>query len=288
MSPPATRAASGTCRKAHGGLLSTINRGLAEASGELISFLSADDMWVPAEDLPPGRLPVRAPAVGLVHSDMEVVDDHGTVVHPRSSRRFGCRPSRARSCRCCCSETSSRAVPRWCGRACSAGSSRSSSRVAAWEDWWIAFHVAQVAGIGLIREPLYRYRRHGDNMNLGSAGISCSRSCATELPFRRFMLTSIAAGAVTPGELLAGYNAFIQLAQHVSQTLAEPIESVLPVDDHHRAAARGPDRLVRQQHAARGRGRAWRRATSSPRLAHNPMGRRRRDADPRPRRRSRT
>ncbi len=110
--------------------------------------------------------------------------------------------------------------------------------LAAWEDWWIAFHVAQVAEIGLIREPLYRYRRHTDNMNLGASGSKLQQIVGAELPFRRYMLTSLPPGAVTPGELLAGYSAMVHLASNVSHHLGVTLESLLPVDAARREACR--------------------------------------------------
>ncbi len=256
-------------RKSNGGLLSTINRGLSEASGELIAFLSADDVWMPQKTGRQVAYLADHPEVGLVHSDMEVVDARGIIVHPSFLGAFGV-PA-----------VDGHILPLLLQRnVVSGGPSmvRASlldrffpivEHVAAWEDWWIAFHVAQVARIGLIREPLYRYRRHGDNMNLGSQGTKLQQIVRAELPFRRYMLTSMAPGAVTPGELLAGYNALIQLARHVSRELDEPIELVLPVGPEREAAARGRIASA-DRHAARG---AVELAACDlvAALAHNPM-----------------
>jgi glycosyltransferase involved in cell wall biosynthesis len=223
-------------QKPNGGLLSTINRGLAEASGDLISFLSADDTWASEKTARQVDYLAAHPNIGLVHSDMEVVDDSGVVVHPSFLQAYAVPvvdgpllptllqrnvvsggPMMVRA------SLADRFVP-------------INEQTAAWEDWWIAFHVAQVAGIGLIREPLYRYRRHATNMNLGSTGEKLQRIVAAEIPFRRYMITSLPADLVTPAELLAGYTAMVHLASNAAAALGQPIESLLPVDAARREA----------------------------------------------------
>ena len=59
------------------------------ATGELISFLSADDTWVPAKTERQVGYLAAHPEVGLVHSDMVVLDDHGVCLHPSFLEAFG-------------------------------------------------------------------------------------------------------------------------------------------------------------------------------------------------------
>ena len=224
-------------QKPNGGLLSTINRGLGEVSGELISFLSADDTWVSTKTARQVEYLSDHPHIGLVHSDMEVVDDSGAVIHPSFLQAFGVPAIDGPLLPTLLQRNVVSGGPMMVRASLANRFAPIDEHTGAWEDWWIAFHIAQVSGIGLIHEPLYRYRRHATNMNLGSSGPKLQRIVAAELPFRRYMITSLAPDAVTPGELLAAYSVMVHLASQVSSELAQSMESLLPVNREHRAAA---------------------------------------------------
>jgi glycosyltransferase involved in cell wall biosynthesis len=223
--------------KPNGGLISTINAGLAQARGELIAFLSADDTWVPSKTMRQVEHLLAHPEVGLVHSDMEVTDGGGRVVHPSFLDHFGLPRHDGAILPLLLQRNVVSGGPTMVRASLVGECFPIDQRVAAWEDWWMAFHVAQVARIGLISEPLYRYRSHGQNMNLGSSGIKLQRIIRAEIPFRRYMITSLRHGMVTPGELLAGYSALVTVAQHAADALGEPITSVVTVGEDERAAA---------------------------------------------------
>jgi glycosyltransferase involved in cell wall biosynthesis len=238
-------------QKPNGGLLSTINRGLAEASGELISFLSADDTWTPAKTERQVDFLSDNPRVGLVHSDMVVVDDSGAVVHPSFLQAYGVPVVAGPLLPTLLQRNVVSGGPMMVRASVVDRFAPIDPETAAWEDWWIAFHVAQVGDIDLIHEPLYRYRRHSSNMNLGSTGEKLQRIVAAELPFRRYMITSLPPDAVTPGELLAGYSAMVHLASQVAVGLGQPIESLLPVDSARRQASQARI-AASESHQARG------------------------------------
>src|SRR4051794_9448932 len=69
-------------RKPNGGLLSTMNRGIAEARGELICLFSGDDEYVPQKTRRQVDLMLARPEVGLVYTDLELVDDVGRLMKP--------------------------------------------------------------------------------------------------------------------------------------------------------------------------------------------------------------
>ena len=72
----------------HGGPARSRNRGIEAAQGEFVALLDCDDVWLPQKlEVQLGVLK-RDPEIGVVHSDLEMVDDDGRVlerVHSRHS-----------------------------------------------------------------------------------------------------------------------------------------------------------------------------------------------------------
>ena len=64
----------------HGGPARSRNRGIAAASGEYVALLDCDDVWLPGKLEAQMNLLHDRPDVGVVHTDYEVVDEHGTVL----------------------------------------------------------------------------------------------------------------------------------------------------------------------------------------------------------------
>ena len=63
----------------HGGPARSRNRGLSEASGEFIALLDCDDVWLPGKLEAQLAIMRARPAVGVVHTDYEVVNEEGRV-----------------------------------------------------------------------------------------------------------------------------------------------------------------------------------------------------------------
>lgn len=71
----------------HGGPARSRNYGLGQACGEFVALLDCDDIWLP-EKLEAQLAVMQArPEVGLVHTDYEVVDQHGVVEERVQARR---------------------------------------------------------------------------------------------------------------------------------------------------------------------------------------------------------
>jgi glycosyltransferase involved in cell wall biosynthesis len=224
-------------RKANGGLLSTVNRGIAEANGEFIALLSADDAWAPAKTRRQVEFLVQHPEVGLVHSDMSVVDDDGNTVHPSFLRAYQVPAAAAPIMPMLLQRNVVSGGPMMVRASLVPTFHPIPEDSAAWEDWWIAFHVAQVAEIGLIDEPLYLYRSHGENMNLGASGEKLRRLVRAEIPFRRYMLTTVSPASVAPDALMAGQQAMMRAAAYAAEGLGQALQDVVPVDEAQRAAS---------------------------------------------------
>src|ERR1700759_3453766 len=66
----------------NGGYVAATNRALSEGRGELLALLDADDMWLPAKTRRQVAMLQANPEVGMVFSDMVVVDGDEQTVRP--------------------------------------------------------------------------------------------------------------------------------------------------------------------------------------------------------------
>jgi len=223
-------------RKENGGLLSTVNRGLAEACGDFISLLSGDDEFLPGKTRAQVDFLLERPEVGMVYADLEVVDDEGRQLNPSLWRMAKLHQVRGR----CFGALLTKNV-------ISGGAMmfRSSLKQvfhpipesAAWEDWYISLKIASVAEIDYIPQAVYRYRYHGQNMNLGAKGDKMAGLLREELKFRRSLLSELEPGLVTVSELMAGWAALNGTVSTLSEMTGEPFESLIAVSDEDRARA---------------------------------------------------
>lgn len=70
----------------HGGPAHSRNKGITAAKGEFVALLDCDDVWLP-DKLEAQLAIMRAqPEVGVVHTDYEVVDEHGIVLERVAAR----------------------------------------------------------------------------------------------------------------------------------------------------------------------------------------------------------
>lgn len=71
----------------HGGPARSRNRGIEAARGAFIALLDCDDVWLPEKLNAQLAIMQSDTKVGLVHTDYDVVDEHGAVLEHVSARR---------------------------------------------------------------------------------------------------------------------------------------------------------------------------------------------------------
>ena len=225
-------------RKPNEGLMPSVNRGLAEARGDFITLVSGDDEVLPHRIRVELDVLAARPEVGLVYGDMEVIDEASDVLHPSFTRALKTQPQVGRVL-----------GPLLTRNFVSGGAAmvRASLKErfwpappqVAWEDWWMALKVAEVAELAYVDAPIYRYRLHGNNMNFGVQGERYLKLLQTELPFRRWLLYGggIDHSAAGIGWQRGAVVTLDQDAMKVADVMGVWLDELLEVSDAHRRAA---------------------------------------------------
>jgi glycosyltransferase involved in cell wall biosynthesis len=144
----------------NGGLSSARNLALAHASGELIAYLDADDIWYPHRlERQVAFLDAR-PDCGFVHSDVTIIDEADRVLHQRFNAETR-RPVPEGACTLDLLRRCHVQVPTVLERrACIERVGNFDGRLKTAQDYlhWIRIAMAGMA-VGYIAEPLAMYRR---------------------------------------------------------------------------------------------------------------------------------
>ena len=207
------------------GVDGAIEAGLGICTGDLITLMGADDAFTPDRYREMTRAFAKHPDAGLVYSDMTVVDEQGRVLARSFNQASGIAPVDG--------HVLERLI---CGNFISAGALmfRSSllerilpfPRHVGVHDWWIALQAAWVGPIVAIPRSLYRYRRHGRNLNLGRAGRSRLPLIERELPLRRWLLRTVGIDEVGVDALRLALRAFDAQVAHVARLAERPTSAL--------------------------------------------------------------
>jgi hypothetical protein len=217
--------------KENGGLVSSVNRGIAEATGEYLALLDADDEWPADKVSRQVAILEERPEVGLVYSDMEIIDGEGKVLEPSYFATLDLMPVRGRIY----GAQLARNYP--AGGAMLFRASLTSSfhpldeRLVA-HDWPIANALSRKHEVAYVDAPLYRYRQHGGNMNLGITAEERRRLDARENVIRRSGLMDVRPGEATDDELAEAVEILLRIHTSIGS-----LRDGVGVSDEQRAAA---------------------------------------------------
>ena len=221
--------------QANRGNAGAINRAIAEAGGEMLAMLDADDAWPADKIRRQVEVMLSRPDVGYVYTDMRVIDTEGEVLQeswlagdvPPEGRCFGAL------------------LP---GNPCTASSVMIRAEVAArigpipeeipFADWWLAMRTAQQCEIAYLALPRTLYRFHGENMSLGTQGAIRARELRRSMSMQRWFLRRLAPGEATPAELREAWTAFEREAREALELLGSPFVALLDVTAAERAQSR--------------------------------------------------
>ena len=232
-------------RQQNQGFVRSTNRVVAAATGELIGFLDGDDMWVRDRVRRQVALLDARPDVGLVHGDMQIVDAHGTMLHPSffAYSGFGVVP-RGRILgtllRMNVVTTSSIMV-----RASLRERFLPIPEELFFPDWHVATRVAEVAAVELVEGTLAHYRSHSSNMGLGGTGNKFFADMRHNVRITRWHLRHLDVSSVSAAELVLAAQSMLTSATRAAAELGCWAGDVLPVTDADRDASEHAGRAAR-------------------------------------------
>ena len=153
-------------------------------------------------------------------SDKEVVDADGRRLHRSFFAQHGIEPPvGARSAGCCTQRRTGaddRLPPRAADRVLPMAAE------ASWQDWWLAVRIAEVAELACVREPLTRYRVHGDNLAGARRGRAFAELVRRDNRFRRWMLMNADLTLATRAEVEAAFELFLKALHFTAASSAPP------------------------------------------------------------------
>ncbi|HTW11906.1 MAG TPA: glycosyltransferase [Solirubrobacteraceae bacterium] len=235
------------------GQVATVARARDEATGELLAFLDADDIWLPNKVSKLVAAYQSQPDVGLVFSDMATIDLSGTVV-----KRTLFDPGEPQLDPVWLYARVMRTNIIWGGSAMYRADLMAQARpetIEAW-DWWLAVLATQkqVAGelrIAFVPEALALYRDHGENMLLGAGGGKLVALRRRQLAFQLWAFRNMDITALSGRHLIDIWGGAEWFAKTAREATGSNFLDLVSISEQERARAR---ELREQADAAQARG----------------------------------
>jgi glycosyltransferase involved in cell wall biosynthesis len=211
------------------GVAAATARGIAEARGELIAVLDADDAWLPRKTRRQVEMLRTRPETGLVHADMELVDRAGRRIAPSYWRQYDVAPVRGLALASLLRGNAASASTLMFRRSLA-------ERIlpfpdAAWShDWWIAVAAATAGPIDFVAEALARHRNHD-----GAMTKDFVRVLRRDVELQRSMLRTVDLETVSPREMRAAWDALWESAKLAQGWTGRPLAEDFPVAAPERA-----------------------------------------------------
>jgi glycosyltransferase involved in cell wall biosynthesis len=215
------------------GLVASTERGIAEATGELIALLDADDAWLPQKTRRQVEVMMARPEVGLVYCDAEVVDGVGRTIASSWWRQIGRPPLRGWTLGPFLRQNIATA-PTVMFRGEFKERVLPISRAFYCQDWWLVARIGDVAQLDYSREPLVRYRRHDSNMS-----SQYVKNLRADVVLQRWMLRHLELDRVSRQEIRAAWHGLRDGARKAQQWSGRPYADEVPVTAEDRDAWRG-------------------------------------------------
>jgi hypothetical protein len=225
-------------RQPNAGLPAAVARGLQAAESPYIALLDADDEWHPDHLCRHVAMLESDPLLGLVHGDMEIIDEQGVTLHSSYFEHQGLLP------------IDGRPVGALLARNFVTSSACTFRRAllpallpiapeSIYADWWLAACVATVAEVRRDPQTTVRYRLHGSNMNLGADARRTLTIHRKELPWRRWLLTHLSSDPTVAGiDLERALHAWDNALLMAGAAAEDGVRTLLDVDPARAAGLR--------------------------------------------------